>query len=364
MDEMGIQDHCTSRHGTGFLLHSPPQGDTMAAVKALFNLKIVFVALLALIFVGVAGFHFIEGWPWFDGLYMVLTTITTIGYGEVHPLSHVGRIFNTFIIVAGVGLVLLFFGGATQALLEFELQSVFGRRRMDREISRLSDHYIICGAGRVGRSVARELARKPLPFVVVDTDEAKLARYSAKGWLTLVGDATQARVLRELHIESARGLVAATTTDATNIYIILTARSLNTRLNIIARASEEDAEKHLVTAGADHVVSPYNFAGYRIAQTFMRPHVVDFFDTAMNQQKPLEIEEVQVRPGSRFVGATLEASRIRQEMGVIVLAIKGEDSHMRFNPAPDQVIHSGDHLIAMGEPDGLRRLEDSATERA
>jgi voltage-gated potassium channel len=235
---------------------------------------------------------------------------------------------------------------------------------MEREISRLSDHYIICGAGRVGRSVARELARKPLPFAIVDSDQAKLARYSAKGWLTLVGDATQAQVLRELRIESARGLVAATTTDATNIYIILTARSLNPKLNIIARASEEDAEKHLVTAGADHVVSPYNFAGYRIAQTFMRPHVVDFFDTAMNRERPLEIEEVQVQAGSRFVGATLEASRIRQEMGVIVLAIKGEDSHMRFNPPPDEVIRSGDHLIAMGEPDGLRRLEESATERA
>jgi voltage-gated potassium channel len=216
----------------------------------------------------------------------------------------------------------------------------------------------------VGRSVARELARRPLPFVIVDSDQDKLARYSAKGWLTLVGDATQARVLRELHIESARGLVAATTTDATNIYIILTARSLNPKLKIIARASEEDAEKHLFTAGADHVVSPYNFAGYRIAQTFMRPHVVDFFDTAMNQEKPLEIEEVQVQPGSRFAGKTIEGSRIRQEMGVIVLAIKGEDSHMRFNPAPDEVIRAGDHLIAMGEPVGLRRLEDTATERA
>src|SRR5664280_455620 len=126
-----------------FLLRCTPPGDTMAAVKALFNLKVLFFALLALIFIGVAGSHFIEGWPWFDGFYMVLTTITTIGYGEIHPLSHRGRIFNTFIIVTGVGLVLLFFGAATQALLEFELQSIFGRRRMEREISRLSDHYII-----------------------------------------------------------------------------------------------------------------------------------------------------------------------------------------------------------------------------
>src|SRR5271165_978417 len=157
----------------------------MAAVKAIFNLKILFLALIALVLIGVAGFHFMEGWSWFDGWYMVLTTITTIGYGEIHPLSHAGRIFNSFIIVTGVGLLLLFFGGATQALLEFELQSVFGRRRMDRAISRLSDHYILCGAGRVGRSAARELARRPVPFVVVDNDPAKLAHYSDAGWLTL-----------------------------------------------------------------------------------------------------------------------------------------------------------------------------------
>jgi voltage-gated potassium channel len=248
-------------------------------MRGLPNLKFVFLALVGLILIGMAGFHYMEGWTWFEGFYMVLTTITTIGYGEVHPLSHTGRIFNSFIILTGVGLVLLFFGGATQALLEFELQSVFGRRRMDREISRLSDHYIICGAGRVGRSVARELARKPLPFVVVDTNQEKLARYASEGWLTLTGDATQAHVLQDLRVERARGLVAATTTDAVNIYIILTARSLNPNLKIIARASEENAEKHLLTAGADRVVSPYNFAGYRIAQTFMRPHVVDFFDT-------------------------------------------------------------------------------------
>jgi voltage-gated potassium channel len=235
---------------------------------------------------------------------------------------------------------------------------------MDREISRLSGHFIICGAGRVGRSAARELARRPLPFVVVDTSEEKLQKYSSEGWLTLVGDATLAPVLHELRIEQAQGLVAATTTDAINIYIILTARSLNPKIKIIARAAEEDAEKHLLTAGADSVVSPYRFAGYRIAQTFMRPNVVDFFDTAMNQKRPLEIEEVKVGKGARFAGQTLESSRIRQELGVIVLAIKGEHTAMRFNPPPDEVIHVGDHLIAMGDPEGLRKLEESASEQA
>src|SRR5271157_3777518 len=336
----------------------------MADVKILFNLKLLFVALIALVTIGVLGFHFIEGWTFFDGFYMVLTTITSIGYGEIHPLSHTGRLFNSFVIITGVGLVLLLVGGASRTLLEFELQAVLGRRRMDREISRLTGHYIICGAGRVGRSAARELARRPLPFVVIDTNEAKLQHYSSEGWLTLLGDATQAPVLQAARIEHALGLVAATTTDAINIYIILTARSLNPKIKIIARAAEEDAEKHLLTAGADSVVSPYRFAGYRIAQTFMRPNVVDFFDTAMNQKRPLEIEEVKVAKGARFAGQTLESSRIRQEMGVIVLAIKGETTAMRFNPPPDEVIHVADHLIAMGDPEGLRRLEESSAEPA
>jgi voltage-gated potassium channel len=336
----------------------------MAGVKVPFNLRVLALLILLLVLLGTSGFHFIEGWSWFDGFYMVLTTITSLGYGEIHPLSHVGRLFNSFMIICGVGLVLLLVAGASRTLLEFELQSVFGRRRMDREISRLIGHFIICGAGRVGRSAARELARKPLPFVVVDTSQEKLQKYFSEGWLTLVGDATLAKVLQEANIEKARGLVAATTTDAINIYIILTARSLNPRLKIIARASEEDAEKHLLTAGADSVVSPYNFAGYRIAQTFMRPNVVDFFDTAMNKERQLEIEEINVGSGARVAGQTLEGSRIRQEMGVVVLAIKSENTEMRFNPPPDEVIHPGDHLIVMGKSEGLRRLEESAAGRA
>ncbi len=192
-------------------------------MKAFRNLRLISVALLLLALIGTAGFHFIEGWPWFDGLYMVVTTFTTIGYQEIHPLSHAGRIFNLALIVSGVSLVFLGIGSLTQALLEFELASFFGRRKMEREISRLSDHYIICGAGRVGRSAARELARRPAPFLIIEQSEAKAARYNDE-WLIMIGDATQEQTLRDAHIECARGLVAATTTDATNLYIVLTAR--------------------------------------------------------------------------------------------------------------------------------------------
>jgi voltage-gated potassium channel len=333
-------------------------------LKVLRNLRMIGAAILLVALIGTVGFHYIEGWPWFDGLYMVVTTLTTIGYQEVHPLSHGGRVFNVGIIVAGVALVFLAIGALTQALLEFELQSFFGRRRMERDIGRLSGHYIICGAGRVGRSAARELARKPVPFVILEQNEAKAQRYAGENWLMQVGDATQEQTLRDVRIDQAQGLVAATTTDATNLYIVLTARSLNPRLRIIARASEEDAEKHLLTAGADSVVSPYSFAGQRIAQSFLRPHVVSFLDTATTHLGlDLEIGEIPVGGSSAFAGKTIESSRIRQERGVIVLAIKREKG-MRFNPSPEDLIQPGDFLIAMGEPAQLRQLEHMASPKS
>ena len=332
-------------------------------MKAFRNLKFLAAALSLVVALGTTGFHYIEGWPWFDGFYMVITTLTTIGYQETHPLSHAGRVFNVFIIMAGVSLVFLGIGALTQALLEFELQNFFGRRRMERDIGRLSEHYIICGAGRVGRSAARELARRPAPFVIIENNEAKAQKFASENWLLLIGDATQEQVLRDAQIDRARGLVAATTTDATNLYIVLTARTLNPRLRIIARASEEMADRHLLTAGADSVVSPYIFAGQRIAQSFLRPHVVTFLDTATTHLgMDLEIGEVPVASGSPFAGKTIETSRIRQERGVIILAIKRE-AGMRFNPAPDDRIEAGDFLIAMGEPQQLRQLEQTAGSR-
>ena len=329
-------------------------------MKAFRNLRTIGAFCLLVMAIGTAGYHFIEHWSWFDGFYMVVTTLTTIGYQEVHPLSHAGRVFNVFVIIAGVSLLLLGVGALSQALLEFELQSFFGRRRMEREIGRLDSHFIICGMGRVGRSVARELARKPVPFVMIDNADAKRQRFAAENWLVLAGDATQEQTLRDAQIERARGLIAATTTDATNLYIVLTARTLNPHLKIIARASEDGAEKHLLTAGADSVVSPYSFAGQRIAQSLLRPHVVSFLDTATTHlgNGPGDWRDPHYAR-INFAGKTLEGSRIRHERGVIVLAIKRRDA-MRFNPPPDEKIEADDYLIAMGEPAQLRELEQTA----
>jgi voltage-gated potassium channel len=328
-------------------------------MKVFRNLKLIASALVVVTLIGMTGFHYIEGWSWFDGFYMVVTTLSTIGYQEVHPLSQAGRVFNVGLMLTGVSLVFLGIGSLTQALLEFSLRKFFGRRKMEREIDRLKDHYIICGAGRVGRSAARELARKPAAFLIIEQNETKAARYS-NDWLMLVADATEEQTLRQAHIERARGLVAATTTDATNLYIVLTARNLSLGLKIIARASEEGAEKHLLKAGADSVVSPYSFAGQRIAQTFLRPHVVSFLDTATTHLgMDLEIGEVEIGANSEFAGKTVGSSRIRQERGVIILAIKRQHG-MHFNPSPDDQIEPGDCLIAMGQPAQLRQLELAA----
>lgn len=323
------------------------------------------IALALFTAFGTVGYHFIEHWSWFDSLYMAVITFSTVGYAEVHPLTHQGRIFTIFVIVFGVGLVYFAIGTLTAILLEFELDKVFGRRRMERELDRISGHYIICGAGRVGRSTAREFERNKVAFVIIEAKEAK-AEDKTDSWLTLVGDATQEKVLRAAHIERAKGIVAATTTDATNIYIVLTAKSLNPKLKIIARASEEAAEQHLRTAGADVVISPYGFAGHRIAQSFLRPNVVDFLDIAVSRHahEELVIEEVRVTDGSRIAGKTIGTSYIHRDMGIMVLAIRRQDGQPRFNPTADETIMPGDNLIVMGEAAKMSQLESVASAKA
>jgi len=324
-------------------------------------LKLCILAVLALTVLGTVGFHYIEHWSWFDSLYMVAITLSTIGYQEVHELSHRGRIFNLGFIAAGVSLMFVMIGALTQALLEFELVKVFGRRRMQREVASLKNHYIICGAGRVGTSVAYELACNPCPFVIIENDEKVAAEMDPK-WLVHIGDAASEKTLREAGIEHALGMVAAASTDATNIYVVLTARGLNPRLKIIARASEERAEKHLRTAGADVVISPYSSAGHRIAQSFIRPKVLDFLDLATSRSGSMEmiIEEIRIGQGSLLATATVGSSGVHHRFGIMILAIRRSDGETRFNPKAEDSIRAGDYLIAMGEPQQLAQLENLA----
>lgn len=323
---------------------------------------LVITLMTSIILGGSAGFHFIEGWGWFDGFYMTLTTMTTIGYGEIHPLSHAGRVFNSFLI--GVSVLAGGFTIATfsQALLQFEFTQVFGRRRMERELSRLEGHYIICGAGRVGRTVTRELLAHGQSCAVIERDPHRAQWAIDQKIPTIIGSASSEEHLKQARIEKAQGFVAAVGSDAENLYIILTARGFRSDLRIIARASEEEATSKLLRAGASHVLSPYYFVGNRIAQLLLRPNVLDFIDTAFGKERlDVEIGEVRVQNGSRLCGKTLGDSMFHQQGGAIVLGIKPAEGHFVFNPAPEALIHPGDCLIVIGSDAHLKLLEGLAS---
>jgi voltage-gated potassium channel len=323
---------------------------------------LVITLMTSIILGGSAGFHFIEGWGWFDGFYMTLTTMTTIGYGEIHPLSHAGRVFNSFLI--GISVLAGGFTIATfsQALLQFEFTQVFGRRRMERELSRLEGHYIICGAGRVGRTVTRELLAHGQSCAVIERDPHRAQWAIDQKIPTIIGSASSEEHLKQARIEKAQGFVAAVGSDAENLYIILTARGFRSDLRIIARASEEEATSKLLRAGASHVLSPYYFVGNRIAQLLLRPNVLDFIDTAFGKERlDVEIGEVQVQNGSRLCGKNLGDSMFHQQGGAIVLGIKPAEGHFVFNPAPEALVHPGDCLIVIGSDAHLKLLEGLAS---
>jgi voltage-gated potassium channel len=322
------------------------------------RLAIIALAMLATLGVGTLGFVLIDHYPVFDAFYMTLTTVTTVGYGEIHPLSRVGRVFNSFLILFGVIIMLLAIGAMTQIVIELELNQFFGKRRVKSMIDKLEGHIILCGFGRVGRGAADELRQAGVPFVVVDNNDDKVELAIRAGMLAVLADASRDDTLIEVGIARARGLIATLATDADNLFVILTAKSLNPMLQLSARVAELTSEQKLRRAGADFVFAPYNNTGHRLAQAIIKPHVQQFLDfTTQNMGLDVGIEQVQVIERSVFAGKTLAEMQVRKDTGVIVLAIRRADGRMIFNPPADARISSGDHLIAMGEPQGLRRLE-------
>ncbi len=313
--------------------------------------------LVALLVIGSLGFVWIEGWNFFDALYMTVTTLTTVGYGEVHPLNPVGRAYNMILILSGMGVLFYIVGSLARAMIEGEIQAVFGRRKLIKHIKRLRDHYIICGFGRIGETIARELKARGTPLVVVENNPDNLPRMEDADHNFIVGDATREETLLEAGIERARGLVAVVHSDASNVYIVLTARSLNPKLYIVARAEEKGAEQKLVRAGADKVESPYSMGGQKMAQTIMRPTVVTFMELAMKEGVAWSMEEIAVGQDSPLLGVPLKDSGIRQKLNLILVAIKRADGEMLFNPSHDTPILAGDTLIALGLRTNLDALE-------
>jgi voltage-gated potassium channel len=317
--------------------------------------------LVAVMLFGTLGFMFVERWSAFDSFYMTIITLTTVGYAEVHPLSFHGRVFNTFLILAGVTTVFVSIAVMGETLLRLEMTDYFGRKRRDRMLRDITGHYIVCGAGRVGRSVIQELLRSEATVVLIDNTVDRARWATDKGVITMVGDATKDEVLLQARVETAKGLVAAISSDAENVYVALSAKVLNPNLVISARASDDQAEEKLRRAGATTVFTPYSFIGHRLAQSMLRPHVTSFLDVASAFRKSsdlaLEIEQLPIGASSAMVSNTLEQLRLGSQYGVIVLAIQRKTGSMQFNPAADLRIEAGDVLIAMGERPKLKRLE-------
>jgi voltage-gated potassium channel len=320
------------------------------------------VALLLAVFAGgTFGYMLIEGWSAWDGFYMTATTITTVGFKEVHKLSRAGEMFTVFVILAGVGTAFYTFTLLATIVVEGGLQAHLERRRRTRMLDQIRDHFIVCGYGRIGAIIVEELRRQHVPCVVIERDPDMVQAVLEVGGLAVEADASSEDVLRRVGIDRARGLIAAVGSDAENVYAVLTARGLRPDLYIVGRAESEDAGRKLLRAGANRVVSPYRIGARELAQMALRPAVVDFFELATRSGNlELAIEQVAIDAGSALAGRSIVDVNVRQKFGLVVVGIQRVGGKMEFNPPGDAVMQAGDQLVVLGRADGLRQLELAA----
>jgi voltage-gated potassium channel len=321
------------------------------------HLIVALILAFMILVIGTLGYMMIEGWDFMDSLYMTVITISTVGYGEVRQVDHVGRIFTIFIVLTGVGFSLYVAGAVVQFMVEGRIRQIMGRRRLDQKLRRLKNHYIICGYGRIGRVLVRNLRRKFPNLVVIDNNPNLVEVMEEDGVLYIDGDATEESTLIKAGIENAQGLVSVLATDTNNVFLVLTARQLNPRLHIIARAGEDRSKAKLRAAGATTVESPYEMGALRMAQRILRPKVTSFLDFALSAtRKDILMEELPVGRESDLANLTLKDSGIRQRYNLIVIAIEKATGEMLFNPSFEALIAAGDTLIAVGEEPNLQSL--------
>ncbi len=322
------------------------------------HLRFSVAALVSVIALGTFGYATIEGWRIFDALYMTIITLATVGFKEVHELSPEGKMFTIVLIISGTGIIAYTLSSLIQFTLEGQLRKILGRKKLESRIGKLRDHYIICGYGRIGHLICREFQSRPTPFVIVEHNPNHIERLEREGYMYVEGDATDDDTLQAAGIEHAKGLITAVTSDTDNVYITLTARGLNPKLFILARAGEEGSEKKLMRAGASKVISPYTIGANRMAQAILRPSVVDFIELATaSEHLALQIEEIRVAADSVLAGKNLVDSGIRQSMGIIIVGIKEADGKMIFNPPPEKKIEPNSVLIILGERPAISQLE-------
>jgi len=300
----------------------------------------------------------IEDWRFLDALYMTIITISTVGYREVNQVGDTGRLFTIFLVLIGVGFTFYVMAAVVQFMVEGRMRIIMGRRRLDKQIDRLKNHYIVCGYGRIGRVLCRNLQRTPYDLVVIDKNPDLVPAMDEDGVLYVSGDAADEANLLKAGIKRARGLVAALGTDADNVFLVLSARQLAPELNITARASQEGTKNKLHAAGANSVESPYEMGAASMAHRIMRPTVTNFLDLAFaHTRKDIQMEEIPVSENSELTNIPLKDSGIRQDFNLIIIAIKKPDGTMLFNPSFEAAFKPEDTVIAVGEEENLQKLE-------
>lgn len=316
------------------------------------------VLFIALLTTGSLGYMALEGWNFFDALYMTVITVATVGYGEVHSVSPPGRVFTLVLIFLGVGYFLYVVGNFIQFLVEGRIRFILGRHKLDRQINKLTNHYIICGYGRMGRALARFLIQRYLDVVVIEQSEERTAVMNEDGILYLLGSATDEDLLLRAGVERARGLMTVVGSDADNVFLVLLARQMNPGIFIVARAVMNSAKRTLTAAGANKVVSPYDLGARRMAHAILRPAVIEFLEMAFaDDTADVEVEQIAVKAKSPVVRRTLYEAEIRPRFNVIVISVKKEDGQMVFNPNSETLLEKNDTLVVVGRAANIKRLE-------
>lgn len=326
------------------------------------KIRTLIISFFVMLLIGTLGYRIIEGWSFFDGFYMTAITITTVGFGEIHPLSPLGRVFTLGILFLGFGIAFSALSHIAASFLRGEIQNILGRKKMEKDVKRLTNHYILCGYGRMGKVIAKEFMKKSIPFVVIEASGPEMrGSQDNKRFPFIVGNANDEEILRSAGIERARGLVSAVSTDAENAFITMTARGLNPRLRIVARAGDTSSVNKLQLAGANKVVSPYIIGGSRIAQAMLNPALVDFIELATdNDSLEIEMAEIEIPQGSPFSGKALDHSEIKA-LELIIVSIQRLNHEMHFRPDAKTVLAPGDKLIAVGRPSQVQRMIERAT---
>ena len=321
------------------------------------KLLIVFLLIVALWLTGVAGYMVIEKWRLLDSVYMTAISLTTVGFKEVRPLSDYGRIFTIVLITLGVGLFFYAAGTLAEAIIEGHIRGLIGKKRMEKRIYKLSNHYVVCGYGRLGRVICQELQMRRFPVVVIDNRETAIKVAGQNGLLYLKGDATLDETLVRAGIKRAKGLITVLGTDAANVYITISARSINPRFTIVARAEDENAEKKMFRVGATKVISPYKIGATRMALAVLKPTLTEFLDLASHSVGfDLDIEQIEIMHGSELAGKALKDVSLRERTGVTVVAIKKKGGRLSLQFSPDEPLAPGDTIIALGSKSGVQKV--------